>query len=181
MVKSALFLGILLLTGCAPSGPGTRLTHSDKATVRQELDTRTDWEGKRVAVEGYVFLPGDSADEEGGVLSLALFSKPLGEGDRLLDFKVASGTSKNQVLLPTQGKGKTAGYKTTSYQIDLAQSKLTLADGSAHDLKTRVLLSGTVKYVPQMNGGFSRMEDHLHKGVQLYPFSLESVQFDLAP
>lgn len=170
----------LLLIGCASAGPGTRLAHSDKATVRQQLDTRTDWEGKRVAVEGYVFLPGDSADEENGVLSLALFSKPLGEGDRLLDFKVASGTNKNQVLLPTVGQGKSAGYKTTSYQVDLQQSKLTLADGSTQDLKTKVLLSGSVRYVPEMKGGFSHAEDPMHKGVQLYPFSLEAIQFDSA-
>lgn len=69
-----------------------------------------------------VFLPGDSADEENGVLSLALFTRPLGEGDRLLDFKIASGSGKNQVLLPTVGQGKSAGYKTTSYQIDLSRA-----------------------------------------------------------
>lgn len=176
----AFFLAALWLVGCAAGGPGTRLAKSDKATVRQQLDTRTDWEGKRVAVEGYVFLPGDSADEENGVLSLALFTRPLGEGDRLLDFKITSGSGKNQVLLPTVGQGKSAGYKTTSYQIDLQQSKLTLADGSSHDLKTKVLLSGKVRYVPQMQGGFSHMEDPMHKGVQLYPFSLEAVQLDSA-
>lgn len=172
---------MLLLAGCGPSGPGVRLAHSDKATVRKELDLKTDWEGKRAAVDGYVFLPGDSADEEKGLLSLALYSKPLGEGDRLLDFKVGSGTGKNEVSLPTVGKGKSAGYKTTSYQIDLKQSKLTLADGSSHDLKTKIVLSGTVRYVPHFQGGFSHMEDPLHKGVELYPFSLESVQFDAAP
>ncbi|MFN8607528.1 MAG: hypothetical protein U0931_08350 [Vulcanimicrobiota bacterium] len=168
----------LFLGGCAATGPGVRLPNSDKATVVKELDTRTDWQGKRVAVEGYVFLPGDSADEENGRLKLALFTKPMGAGDRLLDFQVASGGGPNQVNLPTVGKGKSAGYRTTSYQVDLAESKVTLADGSARELKSKVLLSGTVKYVPLMDGGFSHMEDPLHKGVQLYPFTLESIRFD---
>ncbi|MBS2040924.1 hypothetical protein JST97_38415 [bacterium] len=178
MRAQSLFLAVLLLAGCSPAGPGKRLAHSDKATVRKELDTQTEWNGKRVAVEGYIFLPGDSAEEENGLLSLALFSKPLGEGDRLLDFKVKSGTSSNQVHLATVGKGKSAGYKTTSYAIDLKQSQLILADGSSRDLKSKVLLSGTVRYVPQMNGGFSHSEDPMQKGVELYPFSLESVQLE---
>ena len=169
---------ILCLAGCGAPGPGVRLSGSDKATVVKELDTRTDWQGKRVAVEGYVFLPGDSADEENGKLKLALYTKPMGAGDRLLDFQVGSGGGPNQVYLPTLGKGKTAGYKTTSYQVDLAQSKVTHSDGLSHDLKSKVLLSGTVTYVPLMNGGFSHMEDPLHKGVQFYPFSLESVRLD---
>ena len=170
----------LWLAGCAARGPGVPLAHSDKATVVQELDTRTDWQGKRVAVEGYVFLPGDSAEEAEGMLELALYTKPLGAGDRLLNFQVRSGTAANQVHLPTVGKGKSTGYKTTSYQVDLGQSKVTLVDGSAHDLKTKVMLSGTVEYVPLMGGGFSHMEDPMHKGVQLYPFRLQSVQLELA-
>ena len=170
----------LWLAGCAANGPGVPLAHSDKATVVQELDTRTAWQGKRVAVEGYVFLPGDSADEAEGKLELALYSRPLGAGDRLLNFQVGSGTAANQVQLPTLGKGKSAGYKTTSYQVDLSHSKVTLADGSAHDLKTKVVLSGTVQYVPLMSGGFSHMEDPMHKGVQLYPFRLQSVRMELA-
>lgn len=168
----------LLICACARNEQGTPLAHSDKATVRQELDSKTERNGQRVAVEGYLFLPGENAEEEDGTVGLALYTRPSGQGDRLLDLKVRAGRGPNQVWLATAGKGKTAGYKITSYEIDLKQSQLTTADGVAHDLKTRVKVSGTVKYVSLFSGGFSHQEDPLHKGVQLYPFSLEAVRLD---
>ena len=182
MKYAALLCGFLTLTlGCSGPQSAQPLARSDKATVRQQLDTQTSYHGKRVALEGYLFLANNTASEEEGRLYVSLYTEPMGAGERLVDLLVGAGQGKNQLHLPTTGKGKSAGYNTTQYKLDLSGARVFFHDGSAHDLKTRVRVSGTVRYVPQREGGFSHQEDPLNKGVQLYPFSLESLRLEAAP
>lgn len=168
---------LLFAVSCKDNSQGELLKESSRKYVDEALNYKTDYQGKRIAVDGYIFL-NLTASEENGTIGLQLFAKPKGDGVPLLDFKVGRGAGKNQVSIPTVGKGKTAGYKTTEYEVDVDKMKFTDNEGVEHPVTDKVRLSGTVKYVPHMNGGFSHMTDPMNKGKELYPFELEDVRLD---
>lgn len=162
---------------CKDNSQGELLKESSKKYVKETLDYKTDYEGKRIAVDGYIYL-NLSATEEGGKVGLQLFARPKGDGVGLIDFNVGTGAEKNEVSIPKLDKGRIAGYQTTQYAVDVDKMTFTDNDGSRHPITDKVRLSGTVKYVPQMDGGFSHMSDPMNKGRELYPFTLEDVRLD---
>lgn len=162
---------------CKDNSQGEPLKESSKQYIKETLDYKTDYEGKRIAVDGYIFL-NSSANQEGGTVELNLFARPKDDGIPLLDFKIGTGAGKNEVSIPTVGKGKIAGYKTTEFAVDVDKMTFTDNDGNVHPITQKVRLSGTVEYVPHMNGGFSHLPDPMNKGKELYSFTLEDVRLD---
>lgn len=170
-------VNLLFAVSCRDNSQGELLKESSKKYVDEALNYKTDYQGKRIAVDGFIFL-NQTADEEGGTVGLNLYAKPKGDGVPLIDFKIDMGAGKNQISIPTIGKGKTAGYKTTKYDVDIDKMTFTDNDGNQHPVTDKVRLSGTVEYVPHMNGGFSHMPDPMNTGKELYPFVLKDVRLD---
>ena len=171
-------LVLISLVGCSQAGQGKLIAPATRASVRDQLDHKTDYHEKRVSLDGYIFLT-SSTEQTDSQVGLALYSKPMGQGDRLVDFQVEAGQGKNQVHLPTIGKGKSAGYRRTEHKVDMDKATFTDADGRPHPLREQVRISGTVRYVKHFQGGFSKMKDPMDSSKELYPFALHDVRLDL--
>ena len=170
---------LLLLAGCANTTPGELFTPASKSNVQEKLDWQTTYQKKRIAMDGFLFLRG-SSEESAGSVEMALYTQPMGEGERLVDLKAGTGTGKDEVHLPTIGKGKSAGYQRTELKVDVEAATYSDHDGKTHPLKDKMRLSGTVLYVDHFQGGFSHMADPMNKGKDIYAFSLSDVRFDPA-
>lgn len=169
---SALFF----LSACSNSSKGELLKESTKSFVRENLDYKTDYHKKRIAVDGYLWI--GSLRMENNKLNVALYTKPGGAGDQLLDIATERADSPNAVMFPMKN-GKSAGYNTTEHEINLDQMTFRDNDNNQFPVSQKMRVSGTVTYVENFQSGFSKMPDPLNKGKELYPFTLESARFDI--
>ncbi len=177
ILLTLIIVSIFLGASCRDTSTGELIKESSKKYVNETLNYKTDYQNKRIALEGFIY-PKETTDIEAGIATLEISTQPKSGGDNLADVKISLGEGKNEVIMPTQGKGKEVIYKTTQYDIDESKLKFVDNEGNQHPITDKVRLSGTVKYVDHFEGGFSHMPDPMNKGKELYPFVLKDVRLD---
>lgn len=162
---------------CGDSSQGELIKESTKTYVVENLDHKTDFNGKRIAIDGYIYI-GGTAEQEGSKLTLTIFTKPKGEGDALVQFETGDGDSKNTVTLPLLKNGKNEGYRTTRYDVDADKMKFTDNDGVVHPITDKVRVSANLEYIETFNHEFSHTPDPMHENQVIYSFYLKNTRFD---
>jgi hypothetical protein len=142
----------LAISGCdqvAPSGPPVEIQPSQAEAM---LHQTTDLDGKRVAIEGYVFFDNGQRGEA-IAMGPELRSSPNGGGEPLARFEMAYGPGPNQLDLHEVSKERPGGIPEAPeiLTFDLAQVTWQDAAGASHPLSQKVRLTGTVRYA-----GFKR-------------------------
>lgn len=167
----------LFASSCKDDSPGELIKESTKKYVVETFDHQTDYHDKRIAIEGFIY-PKETTNIEAGNATLEISTQPKSGGDNLADVEIRLGDGKNQVVLPTQGKGKEVIFRTTEFKVDESKLKFFDSDGNQHPITDKVRLSGTVTYVKHYQGGFSHIPDPMNEGKENYPFVLKDVRLD---
>ncbi len=111
--------GSLFGAFCRDNSQGELIKESSKKYVNEILDHKTDLQKKRIALDGYIY-PKDTTDLSGGTATVIIGTQPGGKGDTLADIEVGTGGGKNEVVIPTKGKGKTCFIKLRSMKLTKA-------------------------------------------------------------
>lgn len=166
----------LLAASCGGSGEGELLQSTSAAYVKNAIQYSTDYDGKRIAVEGYVTF--STADLEKGFAEVELSDKPIKGGETLLNFQIKEGKGKNNIDFGETSNSRSQGYKTTVSDVNLDNVRIYDSEGNAHPLTQKIRLSGNIKYIKGMDGKYTSM-DAFEKGKTQYNFEFRNVRVDV--
>lgn len=150
----------LVLTACgqaASSGPPLEIQPSQAEAL---LHQTTELDGKRVAIEGYVFFD-NGQQGEAIAMGPELRSSPNGGGEPLARFETEYGPGANQLDLHVLSKDKPEGFPGAPEIMTFDPTKATWQDaaGATHPLSQKVRLTGTVRYAGYSRSGPVFQED----------------------
>lgn len=150
----------LVLTACGPVAPGGPPVEIQPSQAEAMLHQTTDLDGKRVAIEGYVFFDNGQRGEA-IAMGPELRSSPAGGGEPLARFQTEYGPGPNQLDLREATKEEIKGFPEAPPVITFYPTKVTWQDGSgaSHPLSQKVRLIGTVRYAGFRRYGPISQED----------------------
>lgn len=166
----------ILISSCGGSGEGELLKSSSADFVKNAIQYNTDYDGKRIAVEGYVTF--STADLEKGFAGVELSDKPIEGGETLLNFEIKEGKGKNNIDFGETSNSRSQGYKTTVSDVNIENVRIYDSKGNAHPLTQKIRLSGDIKYIKGMDGKYTSMEA-FEKGKTQYNFEFKNVRVDV--
>lgn len=167
---------LTLLIACGSAGTQGTVIAGDTATINQRLDWATTMQGERISVDGYIWMT-DTEDDNGEV-TLSLQTAANGAGTSLLSFDIQRGDGANEILLNTEETASKSAVR-REFNVDMASVRYNDNAGAPHPWSQRVRLSGTVEYVEDFQGGYSKISGPGNR--DYYSWALTDVRLDTAP
>ena len=184
MKKSTLLIiaAATLLASCGDTSEGELIKDNTREGVTTLLSFSQDKADKRVAMVGYLSFGGGTYEVGKNEIRMELMSAPDGAdgGELLNSFPVKMGDGKNEVSFPKGSNSKSAGYRTTSSEIDVAKITVTTADGKNYPLTQKLKVSGTVKYTKDFSTGKTMETPMFNSDKKGFVYELQDVRFDAA-
>ncbi|MDB5471856.1 MAG: hypothetical protein JWR84_3416 [Caulobacter sp.] len=142
-----LLLLTLSLAGCGPTASKAPPVEIQPSQAEAMLHQATDLDGKRIAIEGFVYFD-NGRNGEAIAMGPELRSSPSGGGDQLARFELEYGPGPNQLDLHEVSKERLGGIAAAPEIMTFDLAKVTWQDaaGASHPLSQKVRLTGTVRY-----------------------------------
>jgi hypothetical protein len=173
-----LFFSLLAMNCGGSNEQGELIKNATRHGVNTFLGFNTDYEDERVSIDGYVSFPSSTTEETGGLVRMDATSKPMSEGDNLVSLIMKMGDDDNEVSIK-MGGAKSAGYKTTEYEVDESQIIITTNDGDEFPLTQKFRISGTVEYAKDYKGNYYETDMFMDKPGSDFPEIKKGLTFKL--
>ncbi len=168
----------LLLASCGNTSEGELIKDNTHKGIENALSYSQEYADKRIAMTGYLKFDGGTYELGKQEITMSFDAAPDGSGEHLNSFTIKMGEGKNEVSFPKGTNAKSAGYNTTSSEIDVSKIMVTTNSGKAYPLTQKLKVSGTVKYTKDFSTGKTMEMPMFNSDKKGFVYQLENVRFD---